>query len=790
MLVHHLKTAIRLFMRNKAISLINFFGMSVGFSSIIIIGNWVYYEFSFDSFHENKDRIYRVVEKQSFKGQDEKYLSSMPEWLIGTFEKDIPGVEASTGLYNVGNIWFGEKENRIEAKNVTFTDNTIFNIFTFNFIEGSPENALSEPQHIVLTESLAKRLSPDKSPLGQSILYQGQMELVIVGIIEDLPENSHIQTELLISIESRKPEWNLEDYNHTTSIYLLLNKNTDPLSLISPLQALKDKFMPHNAESIEFQIQPLSDIHLYSKHTMWGRNYKKSDISLVYLFMVIGIVVIVISSINYINLSTASMSKRFKEFGLKKVVGSSKSVLIFQFLFESFLVLFFSFWISLLLIEIVNPLLNSSNILEYTHYIYDQIWFFPAMFAFIILLSILTGIYPAIVLSSVTPLSLFKKNFNAGKRGFALKRVLVVTQLSITCILVISVIYISKQINFMQHKDLGYAKEAVINIWSSQEIRDNYQTIKTDLLKQNSIKGITSSNVPLGNSMWRNCIHFEGESDEDTWVTPYMMVDYNFVDFYNIKLAQGRGFDEDLALDKDYRAFLVNEALAKKIGGENIVGKKFRTCNSLWGEIVGVVQDFNYRSLHHTVEPLAIQLGQNYNNLISVNANTGDIQSTINLLEKTWNEYETNQPFNFSFLDQNLENLYRNEQKTARIEIIFCVISIILSCIGLLGMYLYVTENKTKEIGIRKVNGASAQNILTMLSRELVINVMIALGISIPIGWMIVNNWVNGFAYKTQLSWWIFAVAGVLIFLLAWLTISYITIKASKRNPVEALRYE
>lgn len=342
----------------------------------------------------------------------------------------------------------------------------------------------------------------------------------------------------------------------------------------------------------------------------------------------------------------------------------------------------------------------------------------------------------------------------------------------------------------MQNKELGYSSEAVINIWSSDAIRNNYKTIKSDLLKHNAINNITSSNIPLGRSMWRNCIHFEGESSTDTWVTPYMMVDYNFVDFYNIKIVEGRGFNENLALDKNQQAFLVNEALADKIGGKNIIGKKFRTCNAPWGEIVGVVQNFNYRSLHHHVEPLAIQLGLDYKNLIAVNANTENIQGTIDLLEKTWKENEPTQPFNFSFLDQSLDNLYQTEQRTARIEIIFCVISIILSCIGLLGMYLYVTENKTKEIGIRKVNGATAHNILQMLSRELVMNVILALCISIPLGWMVVNNWVKDFAFKTQISWWIFAASGLLIFLLAWLTISFHTIKAANKNPVEALRYE
>ena len=328
MLLYFLKSVIRSFFRNKIFSIINIFGMTVGLASIILISNWVYYEYSFDSFHKNKDRIYRLIEKQSFEGQSEQYLSSMPEWLVDTFEKDLNGVESSTALLNMGNIWIGEADNRIEIKNVTFTNNNIFKIFTLKFISGSPENALINPHSIVIVESLAKKLFKDIPPIGKTILYQNEKEYTITGIIEDLPGNSHFQTEMLVSIEERKPAWNPEDYNHSASIYLLLDTNTDPDALLNPLQNSKDKYMPGNAEYIEFQLQRLQDIHLFSKHTMWGQNYKKSDILLVKAFILIGIFVLVISTINYINLSTAAVSKKFKEYGLKKIVGSSKFKLI------------------------------------------------------------------------------------------------------------------------------------------------------------------------------------------------------------------------------------------------------------------------------------------------------------------------------------------------------------------------------------------------------------------------------------------------------------------------------
>ena len=790
MILKYLKSAFRSFGRNKIASLINIFGMSIGLASIILICNWVYYEYSFDKFHNNKDRIYRLIEKQSFDGQDEQYLSSIPEWLVGTFEEDINGVESSTALFNVGSIWFGDNDNQIEVKNVTFTNNSFFKIFTLQFISGSPENALINPQCIVIVESLARKLFQDISPVGKTILYQNKKAYTITGVIEDIPNNSHFQTEMLVSIEERKPGWNQEDYNHTTNIYLLLDEDTDPVTLWKPLQQSKEKYMPNNAEFVEFQIQPLSDIHLFSKHTMWGQNWKKSDILLVKAFILIGIFVMIISTINYINLSTAAVSKRFKEFGLRKIVGSSKINLIIQFLFESFVLLFISFWLSLLIIELLKPVLIEIHLIEQSLNLYQSIEFLFLMILFIFILSIVAGIYPAIILSSVKPVDLFKKNLSNIKNSFSIRKILVITQLSITTILTITVLFITKQMLFMQHKEMGYKSEAVINFYSGDIFRQNYETIKTDILTHNSILNVTSSNIPLGTSMWRNCIHFEGEQENDQWVTPYMMVDYNFFEFYDIQVTQGRTFSEDIALDKNHEAFLVNESLANEMGSENIIGRKFRTCNSKWGEVVGVIKDFNYRSLHHEIEPLAIQLGLDYRNLVSVKVSINDMQNAITLLEETWKAYQPDQPFRYSFLDENLNNLYASEKRTVRIVSIFSVISIIISCIGLLGLIMSVSESKTKEIGIRKVNGASVINVLKLLSGELISNVSIALIIAVPIGWYTVNLWRDNFAYKSTISWWIFALSGLLILIIAWLTISYHTIKAARKNPIEALRYE
>jgi putative ABC transport system permease protein len=790
MFLQYARSAYRNFLRKKTTTLINIIGMSIGIASVILIGNWVIYEYSFDRFHEKGKRIYRLIEKQSFDGQDVKYLSSMPEWLVETFEEDIDGVLASTALFNVGNIWFGEKDNRIEVKNVTFTNNKIFRIFTIKFIAGTPENALKNPQSIVITKSLAKRIFKDISPIGQSILYRNEKEYTITGVIEDIPDNSHFQTEMLVSIEERRSGWNWNDYNHTTSIYLLLKENVDPSSLWEPLQKSKEKYMPHDAENVEFQIQPLADIHLNSKHTMWGQNWKKSDSVLVNSFLLIGLLVLIISMINYINLTTASGFTRFKEAGLKKVIGSSRKILILQFLFESFLLIFISFWLSLLIIELVKPLLVRNSLMEFRFDFYQNRMFFPLSFIIIIILSILSGIYPALIISSVRPIDLFKRNLSYRKGNIPVRKILVITQMTIACVLAISVLFITKQMVFMQHKELGYEREAVVYFYTGDSFRRNYETIKDNLIKHASIMNVTSSNIPLGNAMWRNCIHFEGEKETDQWVTPYMMVDYNFFEFYNILVVQGRAFSKENALDKNHQAFLINESLAKQIGLNKILGKRFRTCNSSWGEIVGVLKDFNYRSLHHTIEPLAVQLGLNDKNVVSVKIRYEHANNALKILEDTWNIYQPDQPLRYSFLDDSLNNLYQAEERTVKVVTLFSIISIIISSIGLLGLIMFVSESRTKEIGIRKVNGASLKNVLTLLTSELMFNVIIAMLIAIPVGWYAINQWRDNFAYKTSISWWIFVLSGCMVLILMLLSVTYHTFKAARKNPVEVLRYE
>jgi putative ABC transport system permease protein len=787
---NHSKIAFRTISRNKGISLINLIGMSLGFASIFIIINWVFNEFSFDRFHKNKDRIYRVIEKQEFQGQDVMFLSAMPEWLSGEFEEDIPGIVASVGLLYWGQNWFGNKDNRFEAKHVNYTDNDIFKIFSLEFVFGDPETALQDPYSMVLTESLSTKLFKEEPPIGRTIAYQDKHPYTVTGVIEDIPGNSHFQADVLLSLKDRMPDWDRESYNHNTSIYILLEEKTDPVSLSGPLQEIKKLHLSRISEYIELQIQPLKDIHLHSRHTIWGQNWKKSDISAVIILLLVSILIIIISTINYINLSIALINKRFVEFGIKRIAGSSRASLIAQYFSESMIFLLIAFPISMLMVQILNPVLIASGILDNTDSLYHQFWFYLAAIGFIVILSFLTSIYPAFLLSSKKIMNLLHKSEVRASRRFPVSRLLIIAQLAISCTLIGYVGYMIKQINYMYKKDLGYEKEAIINFRSGDNFATHYETIKADLQTQTSIQELTSSNSTLGRSMWRNCIHFEGESEDDQWTTPYLMVDHNFIDFYNIRVVEGRSFDPDYALDRNNKAFIINESLANSIGREQIIGRKFKTCESEWGEIVGIVQDFNYNSLHHNIEPLAIQLGSEYKRIISVKAKPETINASLKLLEKTWNQYQPDQPFQYTFLDTKLKNLYSSEQRLLKIHTLFSFISIFLSCIGLLGVYISLVESKTKELGIRKAHGASSVKILIMLSRGVFSNIAFGLILAVPVTLISVYLWKKDYAFATDFSWWIFILSGIIVTLLAWLTVCYAVISASRRNPVEALRYE
>jgi len=783
--------ALRAIFKNKPWFFINIIGFSLAFTIAFLIFSWAGFEFSYDSFYNNHNRIYRIIEKQNFQGQDEHYLAQVPEYLANTFEKDIPEVEASSCLLRTGNLRIKLNKEIIEIDNVLFADNKVFDIFTFDFIAGNPGNALTEPFSAILTQSTAKKLfEREEFAIGKTIELENKKTYTIKGIIKDIPQNSHLQFNILLSLEERKPGWDYKNGNHNASCYVLLKPNTDLKSINPKLQLMVKKWLSWNADFISFQLQPLKDVHLDSTFTIWEINWNKFDRKYVNAFIIIAFFILLIVISNYINLTLAYSTKRNMEIGLKKIAGSGRRTLIMQFFIETSIMIIVSLFLAFLLFQNAVPLLQKTILKGYNFHYSDSSPLFYASIIFIIFIVELSGIYPSLILTSSSPVSVIKNNFTRQIKGHVLYKTLTVIQFVIAIVLIVSLLAIVKQVNYLKTKDLGYNTENVILLTANNYIKEHYDEIKADLLSNPAILDVTFSNTRLSGFTWRNSIDFEGRQADTRWEMPYMTVDYNFIDFYKMEIVQGRDFSPNLALDKQGTAFIINESLAKKLDYKNPIGEKFRNGETRWGEIVGVVKDFNYSSLHDAIEPILFFPSRNYLLEISIKTIGSNLPATLKFLESKWAVYNPAHTFQYSFLDKTIEQLYTKEEDARRLIILFSAVSIFLSIIGLFGMVHFFVKKRTKEIGIRKINGARVSEILAMLNADFIKWVVIAFIIACPVSWYIMHKWLQSFAYRTGLSWWIFALSGIIALGIALLTVSWQSWCASTRNPVEALRYE
>jgi putative ABC transport system permease protein len=790
MLRTQLVYAFRAILKNKPWFFINVIGFSLAFAIAFLIFSWASFEFSYDKFNKNHTRIYRIIEKQNFQGQDQQYLASIPEYLANTFEKEIPEIEASTCFKMEANFWIKNNNELIEIDNVLFVDNKVFDIFSFDFIGGNPKNALIDPYTVVLTQSTAKKLFNEELPLGKTIELDNNKTYIIKGIIKDIPQNSHLQFNMLLSLEERKPGWDYNNGNHNASCYVLLKPNADVKSISPKLKLFYKKYLPFDADFANFQLQPLKDIHLDSMFTRWEINWNKFDRKYVDAFIIVAFLILFIVISNYINLTLAYSTKRNIEVGLKKIAGSKRQTLIMQFFIETSLVILISFLLAIMLFENAVPLMQKTILKSYNfNYSGSSTQFYIAVLLIVFIVE-LAGIYPSIIFTSFSPISVLKNNFTQHIKGYTLRKALTIIQFIITIVLIISLLIIVKQINYLKTKNLGYNTEHIILLPANTYIKDHYDDIKEDLLKYPSILDITHSNTRLSGKTWRSPIEFEGQQANVKWVVPYMIVDFNFIDFYKMAVVQGRNFSSDLTLDKQGTAFIINESLAKKLDYENPVGKKFRNGETGWGEIIGVVRDFNYSSLHDAIEPILFYPSKNYLLEISIKINGSNMPATLKFLESKWAAYNPNRSFQYSFLDKTIEQFYTKEEDARRLIILFSAISIFLSIIGLYGMVSFLVKKRTKEIGIRKINGARVSEILAMLNIDFMKWVTIAFIIASPIAWYIMRKWLQNFAYRTEMSWWIFALAGIIALGIALFTVSWQSWRAATRNPVEALRYE
>ena len=807
MLKNNLRIALRNLRKYKAFSLINIVGLAVGTACCILIFLYVKDELSYDKFNKNANRIYRV-NLQAKVNNAEINSADSPAPMGAALLNNFPEVEAYTRVRNTSFPVIRYKDKAFSEERFFFADSTFFDVFTIKFLEGNPRTALAKPNSLVLTEATARKYFGNEEPIGKILNADHVRDYQVTGVVKGFPPNSHFHFDFLASMstykDSRSPFWLSNNYY----TYLLLRKGADPVKLYNEMSKMVKKYVSPqlklsigvNIEQFEsagnrytYNLQPLTSIHLHSH--LADEIEPNSDISYVYIFSAIAIAILLIASINFMNLSTARSERRAKEVGIRKTLGSNRGQLVRQFIAESVLLSFISVMLAIVIVELVIPSFNSLSTKQISLNLFNNFFSLPLLAAFAVIVGIIAGSYPAFYLSSFRPAHILKSDSRKGNRKSMLRGGLVIFQFAVSIVLFIGTFIIQDQLNYIQDKNLGFNKEQVVIINKTDDIGKNIESFKRELASYPKVVKVTNSTSIPGNQRGDTAYKIEGTSANQSVDIRVIGCDYNFTNTYDIKMAAGRFFSKEHP--SDTMAVVLNQAAVRSFGVSNPVGKNLveygkTQDKSINHRIIGVVKDFNFESLHQKIRPLVFRLfaSRNFGRFVSVRIAAGDYQNTISFIEKTWKKFAGDQAFDYSFFDQTWSHLYIAEQRTSKVSLVFSVLAIFIACLGLLGLAAFVTEQRTKEIGIRKVLGASMLEIFILLSKEFTKWVVIANVIAWPVAYFIMKNWLNDFAYKVSITPWIFLYSGVLALIIAVFTVSSQVIKAARANPVKSLRYE
>ena len=807
MLKNYFKIAWRNLMRNKGFSAINIFGLAIGVACCLLIMLYVNDELNFDRFNENASRIYRLNTDIKFGGS-EKFCAQTPDILGPTLKKDYPQVENYVRFYDGGAFLIKKSGtlNNIREEKILYADSSVFEIFTFPLVSGNPQLALTEPNTIVISESAAKRHFANQNPIGQTLNLDNKKDFKVTAVMKDIPENAHFRADFFISMKSLEFKWG--DFlanNHYT--YLLLKKDADPKAFDTYFNQVIQKYVsPQLVKSMgatiddftksgsyyRFSMMPLTDIHLKSKRIYeLGVN---GDIQYVYIFSIVALFVLAIACINFMNLSTARSSKRGKEVGIRKVLGSARNQLVVQFFSECVLLCFFAVAAALVLVFLLLPFFNniSGKLLHLSNLLTLKFLILLILLPFIV--GLLAGSYPAIFLSSFQPIKVLKGKLNL--KGGSLRNGLVIFQFATSIILIAFTVIIFQQINFIQHKNLGYNKEQVIIINDAYAL-DKQARYFTDEVKK--IKGVEngtlSGYLPTPSNREESPMWVEGATDQSKGVmTGKWDVDYDYFKTFGMEMASGRNFSKEFGTDST--AVIINETAAKLFGFKDPLNKTILSLaennsnKTIKYKVIGVVKDFHFESLRSNIAPLCLFLNLSRGNVsFKLNAQA-NLSHIISLIELKWKEVAPGEPFTYTFMDDSFNNVYKTENRIGKISLAFSLLTILVACLGLFGLITFIAEQRTKEIGIRKVLGASVSSITAMLSKDFIKLVVVAIIIASPIAWWAMSLWLQGFAYRVNIGLWVFMAAGFLAILIALITVSFQAIKAAVANPVTSLRNE
>jgi putative ABC transport system permease protein len=809
MIRNYIKIAIRSLRKNKGFTTINILGLALGLATCLLIVLYVADELSYDRYNDKAGRIYRVNEDLKLGDNSVKYAVCMAP-LAKILTAEYPYVENATRIKNAGTSHVKKGTLNISENRIAFADPSLFDVFTLPMINGNPASALVEPNSVVITETTSKKYFNSTNVVGKTLLFNDNTLCKVTGVIKDVPQQSHFNFDFFISMssfpDSRSTEWLRSDYN----TYVLLKDKSYAKQLEASFPALLEKFSGPQMKSelkmsiAEFEkrgsffrlnLIPLTDIHL--KSNISGELGSNGTKQYIYIFLLIAVFILLIACVNFMNLSTARSSNRAREVGVRKVLGSARKHLIAQFLTESVLVTVIAtvlaFVVALFLLPLFNQLSGKALAINAA----SLGWIVPSLLFVALFVGILSGSYPAFYLSAFQPVDVLKGKLSAGFKGGRLRSFFVVFQFSISILLIIGTLVIYNQLNYIQTKNLGYNRNQVLVIKNVFELNNQAKLFKQ---KVKEIPGVINATMtgflPTSGFKSTSIYYRDATLNEKTSMFPQnWQVDEDYVPTLDMKMAAGRNFSKDMPTDS--AGVVINQAAAKFLGFKDPVnsiiyrsmGSQHDMAHMKQYRILGVVKDFNFNSLHENVTPVILTLADD-NGGLSIRVNTDNLTSLLAQITSVWKELNPNVQVNYSFMDQDFDATYRTEQRTGQLFIIFTTLAIVIACLGLFGLAAYAAEQRTKEIGIRKVLGASVTAIASMLSVDFVKLVGISILIASPMAWYLMNKWLQDFAYRISIQWWMLVVAGVAALLIAIITVSFQSVKAAIANPVDSLKNE
>ncbi|MFQ5569488.1 MAG: ABC transporter permease [Rhodothermales bacterium] len=801
MLTNYLKIALRNLRKHTGYSFINISGLAVGIACCVLIALYIQDERGYDRFHENADAIYRVV-RERLVSENEWGRKAATPWKLGPLlQADFPQIQKTVRIASQERMVRYEAAQHTEER-FFLADSVFFDVFTFPLVQGDPGTVLREPFSVVLTETTARKYFGEENPVGKVLTIDNEYDFTVTGVARDVPPRSHFHFDFLASLHSAETMYagNSELFESWGAIwlytYLLLDKSTDPAALYAQF----DDFIRRHAADVyqpgqlRLPLQPLTDIHLHSNYD--GEIEANGDATTLSLFALIAVFILCIACINFMNLATARSAWRAREISVRKVVGAHRLNLVGQFLGESILLSLLALVLAVMLVEMLLPLFNDVTGKALSIDYAGNLLFLGVLVGAALLVGLAAGSYPAFYLSAFRPVAVLKGNAAAGgQRGAArLRRGLVVFQFAITIVLLIATAVVYRQLQYVQHKKLGFDKEHLIMVYLNHDrAQSDYALFKEAFAQHPGVTRIAAaSNAPPdGLNTWG--IAWEGKPDNLQTSIRVMAVDYDFVETLGLELAEGRSFSETFPTDAQ-EAFLVNEAAVRQFGFEESIGQPLDFSVGSYfhkaGTIIGVVKDFHLASLHEEIHPVMLNIHPRWYDQLLVRIRPGAAREVLAFLEQQWTARAPEWPFEYAFLDTRLDALYRAEQRLRTAFGYFAGLAVLIACLGLFGLAAYSAEQRTKEIGIRKVFGAPVPGIVALLSIDFLKLVAVAFIVAVPVTYFAMQRWLESFAYRITIGPWVFVAAGLLALGIALLTVSYQSIKAALADPIQSLRYE